>query len=149
MGNSNRELGLNKQGGLLLNPQSPIPDHQFGTRPCRQPTTSSSSARARAAGTLAYALRNSGAKVLLIERGDYLPQEPENWEPKAVFDQKRYKPRETWLDADNGKPFEPGVHYFIGGNTKVYGAALPRFRQEDFGVIEHEGGTSPAWPSHL
>ncbi len=100
-------------------------------------------------GTLAYALRNSGAKVLLIERGDYLPQEPENWEPKAVFDQKRYKPRETWLDADNGKPFEPGVHYFIGGNTKVYGAALPRFRQEDFGVIEHEGGTSPAWPSHL
>jgi len=96
-------------------------------------------------GTLAYALRNSGMRILLLERGDYLPQEPENWSPVAVFDQKRYKPREVWLDAA-GKPFHPGVHYFVGGNTKVYGAALGRLRYADFGVIEHEGGISPAWP---
>jgi choline dehydrogenase-like flavoprotein len=96
-------------------------------------------------GTLAYALRDSGARVLLIERGDFLPQEPENWSPEAVFDQQRYKPKEVWQDAE-GQPFHPGVHYYVGGNTKVYGAALPRLRREDFELIEHEGGISPAWP---
>lgn len=96
-------------------------------------------------GTLAYALRNSGMRILLVERGDFLPQEPQNWQPAEVFDRRRYKPDETWYGVD-GKPFHPGVHYFVGGNTKVYGAALPRFRVQDFGAIEHEGGTSPAWP---
>jgi choline dehydrogenase-like flavoprotein len=96
-------------------------------------------------GTLAYALAHSGLRILLIERGDYLPQEPQNWQPREVFDQHRYKPDEVWYDQ-HGKPFHPGVHYFVGGNTKVYGAALPRLRREDFGALEHEGGTSPAWP---
>ena len=96
-------------------------------------------------GTLAYALADSGMRILLIERGDYLPQEPQNWQPRVVFDERRYKPHETWYGQD-GKPFHPGVHYFVGGNTKVYGAALPRLRREDFGALEHEGGTSPAWP---
>lgn len=96
-------------------------------------------------GTLAYALRDSSARILLVERGDYLPQEPENWEPRAVFNAKRYKPEETWYGPD-GDPFAPGVHYFVGGNTKVYGAALPRFRVQDFEEVEHEGGLSPAWP---
>jgi choline dehydrogenase-like flavoprotein len=96
-------------------------------------------------GVLAYALKDSGMKILLIERGDFLPQEPENWNPEAVFDHKRYKPPETWYDGA-GKPFSPGVHYFVGGNTKVYGAALPRLRKEDFGELAHEEGVSPAWP---
>jgi choline dehydrogenase-like flavoprotein len=96
-------------------------------------------------GTLAYALRNSGARILLVERGDYLLQEPENWSPEDVFKLKRYKPAEMWQDSI-GRPFQPGVHYFVGGNTKVYGAALVRLRRQDFETIEHEGGTSPAWP---
>ena len=96
-------------------------------------------------GTLAYGLRESGARVLLIERGDYLPQEEENWQPDAVFYESRYKIKETWEDAD-GQAYKPGVHYYVGGNTKVYGAALPRFRREDLEALEHEGGTSPAWP---
>ncbi|MCB9140225.1 MAG: GMC family oxidoreductase [Caldilineaceae bacterium] len=96
-------------------------------------------------GTLAYALRGSGMRILLLERGDYLPQEAENWEPQAVFDEQRYKPRETWYGPDD-KPFAPGVHYYVGGNTKVYGAALPRFRVHDFEAIEHAQGVSPAWP---
>jgi choline dehydrogenase-like flavoprotein len=97
-------------------------------------------------GTLLYALGDSGAKILVIERGDFLPQEDQNWNVAAVFDQKRYKPAEQWIDASDGSEFQPGVHYFVGGNTKVYGAALPRLRAEDFGVLEHEGGTSLAWP---
>jgi len=96
-------------------------------------------------GTLAYALRDSGLRILLIERGDYLPQEEENWNPRIVFDQRRYKPDELWYDPA-GKPFHPGVHYFVGGNTKVYGAALPRLRRQDFTAVAHEGGVSPAWP---
>ncbi|MBV9672862.1 MAG: GMC family oxidoreductase, partial [Verrucomicrobia bacterium] len=96
-------------------------------------------------GMTAYALKDTGLNVLLIERGDFLPREAENWSPVAVFDQKRYKPKEIWYDV-RGKPFAPGVHYFVGGNTKVYGAALPRLRQEDFGEIAHEEGVSPAWP---
>jgi choline dehydrogenase-like flavoprotein len=96
-------------------------------------------------GTLAYALHDSGARILLIERGDFLPREPENWLPSAVFDEERYKPKEVW-HVTNGETFKPGVHYFVGGNTKVYGAALPRLRREDFEVIEHEEGTSPSWP---
>jgi choline dehydrogenase-like flavoprotein len=96
-------------------------------------------------GTLAYALKDCGAKVLLVERGDYLPREPQNWDPRAVFSEKRYRPKEKWYD-DQGKPFDPGVHYFVGGNTKVFGAAMVRMRKQDFEEFEHEGGTSPAWP---
>jgi choline dehydrogenase-like flavoprotein len=96
-------------------------------------------------GTLAYALRNRGAKVLLVERGGYLPREPENWSPTAVFDEKRYRTTEHFLD-EHGKPFRASIFYGVGGNTKVYGAALPRLRREDFGVLETEDGVSPAWP---
>ena len=96
-------------------------------------------------GTLAYALRNRGAKVLIIERGGYLPREPENWSPTAVFAEKRYRTTEHVLD-EHGNPFRPAIFYGVGGNTKVYGAALPRFRREDFGVLETEDGVSPAWP---
>ncbi len=97
-------------------------------------------------GALAYGLRESGARILLLERGETLPQEPQNWQVEAVFGQNRYKPAEQWIDARTGQGFKPGVHYFVGGNTKVYGACLPRFRSEDFEALEHEGGTSPAWP---
>jgi len=98
-------------------------------------------------GTLAYVLKDSGARILLLERGDYLPQEPENWSQEALFNHKRYKNAEPWQDAHAGdKAFLPGVHYFVGGNTKVYGAALQRLHREDFGALEHQGGVSPAWP---
>jgi choline dehydrogenase-like flavoprotein len=96
-------------------------------------------------GTLAYALRDKGAKVLILERGGILPREPENWSPTAVFKNKRYRTTEHFLDRD-GKLFRPAFWYGVGGNTKVYGAALPRLRREDFGVLETEDGVSPAWP---
>lgn len=96
-------------------------------------------------GTLAYALRNRGARVLVLERGDFLPQEPQNWDPWAVFRDKRYKPQEEWRAGD-GTPYQPGVYYWVGGNTKMFGAALTRFRREDFGELPHQGGVSPAWP---
>jgi choline dehydrogenase-like flavoprotein len=96
-------------------------------------------------GTTALALARRGVEVLVLERGRRLPREPENWSPRAVFTERRYKPAEQWLDGAGGS-FAPGVHYVVGGNTKVYGASLPRFREQDFAAIEHPDGTSPAWP---
>jgi choline dehydrogenase-like flavoprotein len=96
-------------------------------------------------GTTALALARRGVDVLVLERGERLPREPENWSPTAVFIERRYKPAERWLDGD-GRPFAPGVHYVVGGSTKVYGASLPRFREQDFAEVEHLEGTSLAWP---
>jgi choline dehydrogenase-like flavoprotein len=96
-------------------------------------------------GTTAHALARRGVDVLVLERGERLPREAENWSPRAVFAERRYKPNEQWLDG-NGRSFVPGVHYAVGGNTKVYGASLPRFREQDFDAVEHEDGISPAWP---
>lgn len=96
-------------------------------------------------GTLAYKLAPSGKKILLLERGGYLPREKDNWNSRAVFIENRYKAKETWKDQ-HGKPFHPGIHYNVGGNSKVYGAALLRMRAEDFGEVKHHGGISPEWP---
>jgi len=96
-------------------------------------------------GTLAWGLAQRGIDTLVLERGDVLPREAHNWSPEAVFVERRYKPDETWLD-DEGGEFHPGVHYVVGGNTKVYGASLPRLRERDFAETRYPSGMSPAWP---
>jgi choline dehydrogenase-like flavoprotein len=95
-------------------------------------------------GTMAYALAPTGKKILLLERGDYLPRERENWETQAVYGQKRYNAKETIYH--NGQPLHPMIYYWVGGNTKMFGGALFRLREADFGEIRHAGGVSPAWP---
>jgi choline dehydrogenase-like flavoprotein len=97
-------------------------------------------------GTLAHRLAPSGKRILLLERGGYLPREPENWDSREVFLKGRYKAPETWVDDATGEEFHPGAHYWVGGNTKVYGAILFRLRERDFGEVAHHGGVSPAWP---
>ena len=96
-------------------------------------------------GTLARHLAPSGKRILLLERGDWLTREPENWSTTDVFVDNRYVSADTWYDA-GGAPFQPQVHYFVGGATKLYGAALYRLRKEDFGELRHHDGVSPAWP---
>jgi choline dehydrogenase-like flavoprotein len=96
-------------------------------------------------GTLAYGLMGSGASVLVLERGGVIPREAENWDAKAVFADGRYRAEDEWQDGDDGW-YRPSISYAVGGNTKVYGAALPRFRPQDFGAVEHAEGVSPAWP---
>jgi len=96
-------------------------------------------------GTLARHLAPSGKRILLLERGDWLPREPQNWLAQDVFVDNRYVSEDTWYDA-KGKPFQPQIHYFVGGATKLYGAALYRLRKEDFGELRHQDGISPAWP---
>jgi choline dehydrogenase-like flavoprotein len=97
-------------------------------------------------GTMAWALKDSGAKVLIIERGHRLPAEPQNSDLDEVYLKGRYKNAESWYNGRTGDAFKPGVYYWVGGNTKVYGACLPRFRTSDFEETQHQDGTSPAWP---
>ena len=96
-------------------------------------------------GTLAHKLAPSGKKILLLERGGYLPREPENWDSREVFRKERYLDDELWYDKD-GAAYKPHQQYFVGGNTKFYGAILFRLRERDFQEVQHYGGTSPAWP---
>jgi choline dehydrogenase-like flavoprotein len=95
--------------------------------------------------SLAWALRESGARILVIEKGDFLPRERENWSPRAVHREGRYRNSDPWLDAD-GAEFHPGTYHYVGGCSKLYGATMPRFREFDFGEVELEDGISPAWP---
>ena len=96
-------------------------------------------------GTLTHRLAPTGKRVLLLERGDYLPRERANWDSTEVFVNGKYRAPEFWLD-NHGEEFPPEVNYYVGGNTKFYGAALFRLRPQDFGEIQHFGGKSPAWP---
>lgn len=96
-------------------------------------------------GTMAHSLAGSGVSVLLLERGGWLPMEPQNADPIAVWQELRYRADDPWVNR-KGEEFRPFMHYVVGGNTKMWGAALLRLRETDFGVVDHAGGQSPAWP---
>ncbi len=96
-------------------------------------------------GTLAHALSGTGARILIVERGDFVPQETENWNPEAVWKHLRYRIDEQWVD-ERGREFRPYTHYCVGGNTKFWGSVLYRLRREDFEEVQHAEGVSPAWP---
>jgi choline dehydrogenase-like flavoprotein len=96
-------------------------------------------------GTLLHRLAPTGKRILVLERGDYVPREKANWDSRAVNVSARYHTKEVWRDKD-GKTLHPHTNYYVGGNTKFYGAALFRLRERDFGQVEHHGGISPAWP---
>ncbi|MFB9841657.1 GMC oxidoreductase [Mucilaginibacter ginsenosidivorans] len=95
--------------------------------------------------TIATRLAKSGKNILILERGGFIPKEKDNWDPHKVMVEGKYRPKEEWLDND-GKPFKPFIHYNVGGNSKVYGAAMFRFRLSDFEKVHHYGGISPEWP---
>jgi choline dehydrogenase-like flavoprotein len=96
-------------------------------------------------GTLANRMAQSGKKILLLERGSFLPREKGNWDTETVFNSNRYHNSEIWYDK-SGHELHPGMSYFVGGNTKVYGAALFRLREKDFAAYQHKDGMSPEWP---
>ncbi len=89
--------------------------------------------------SLAQRLAPTGKRILILERGEHLPREADNWDPKAVFIENRYRAREQWYDRRN-RPFRPNTHYWVGGNTSFYGAALMRLREGDFRETRHGGG---------
>jgi len=96
-------------------------------------------------GTIARELASTGATILIVERGDFIPQEDHNWNPASVWKDLRYRTTETWLD-EAGRSFRPYTHYCVGGNTKFWGTVMYRLRPSDFKEVQHAEGISPAWP---
>jgi len=96
-------------------------------------------------GTLAYKLAPCGKRILLLERGEYVNREKDNWDSRAVIVEGKYQTKEKWKNV-GGQELHPHTNYNVGGNTKFYGSALFRLRREDFGEIKHAGGISPPWP---
>jgi choline dehydrogenase-like flavoprotein len=96
-------------------------------------------------GTIARELASTGTKILIVERGDFVPQEDHNWNPASVWKDLRYRTTETWLD-EAGRSFRPYTHYCVGGNTKFWGTVMYRLRPSDFKEVQHAEGISPAWP---
>ena len=94
---------------------------------------------------LAQRLAPTGKRILILERGEYLERTERNWSAQTVFVDGEYQAHEIWTNS-RGETFSPALHYFVGGNSKVYGAALFRLRERDFGEVVHAGGVSPAWP---
>jgi choline dehydrogenase-like flavoprotein len=95
--------------------------------------------------TIAAGLAGSGARITILERGEQLPDSPAARDAKAIFVGQHYRPRETWRDGQ-GAAFNPGNYYFVGGNSKFYGAVMLRYRERDFEELAHADGVSPAWP---
>lgn len=95
--------------------------------------------------TLAAALAPTGRRILILERGEHLLPSAHDRDVEAIFKRGVFRPDETWLDGTD-RPFNPGNYYNVGGNSKFYGAALIRYREEDFGPVRHSGGTTPGWP---
>ncbi len=95
--------------------------------------------------TLAAALAPTGARITILERGDRIEDTPAARDATAIFGKGVFRNDETW-DDPAGRSFNPGNYYYVGGNSKFYGAVLFRYRAEDFAELNHMGGTSPAWP---
>ena len=96
--------------------------------------------------TFAAGLAPSGARIIILERGERLVDSPHARDPRAIFQRGHFRPQETWRDAA-GVPFNPGNYYYVGGNTKFYGAVLMRYRAEDFRPISYADGED-SWLAH-
>lgn len=95
--------------------------------------------------TLAAQLAPTGRRILIVDKGERLTPSPADRDADAIFGKAHFRPKEEWLDGD-GQPFNPGNYYYVGGNSKFYGAVLLRYRREDFSPLRHMGGTTPGWP---
>ncbi len=96
-------------------------------------------------GTLAAALAPSGRKIVILERGRKLADSTEARDDRSIFQRGFFRPKEEWFTPE-AEAFNPGNYYYVGGNSKFYGAVLIRYRAEDFAPLRHLGGTTPGWP---
>ena len=95
--------------------------------------------------SLAHSLAPSGLRIVILERGDYLKDSPEARDDRSIFQNGFYRSSEEWLGTD-GESFLPGNYYYVGGNSKFFGAVMYRYRREDFAPRPHMDGASPGWP---
>ena len=91
----------------------------------------------------AHYLASRGAHVLLLEKGEPLPQDGSTQDVDKVIRQGLFKSREAWLDGD-GQEFTPEEYFNLGGKTKWYGAAVLRMDAHEFAA--DPGHQCRAWP---
>ena len=58
--------------------------------------------------SLAHRLAPTGKRILLLERGNYLPRSEKNWSSQAVFVDAAYQAEETWTNA-SGRHLQAGA----------------------------------------
>lgn len=80
---------------------------------------------------VAYKLVKAGSRVLLLEKGDYLPRDGSTLDVEQVFRQGRFRNQQAWVDRRK-RALVPEEYYNVGGKTKWYGAALLRFSPHEF-----------------
>ena len=95
--------------------------------------------------TSAAGLAPTGARILILERGARLRDSADARDARAIFQRGVFRPHESWLDGA-GQAFNPGNYYYVGGNSKLYGAVLFRYRERDFEPIAYREGATPGWP---
>lgn len=79
----------------------------------------------------AYALVKAGKRVLMLEKGGFLPRDGSTQDVATVFVEQRFKAGEPWRDGRD-KPLALDEFHNVGGKTKWYGAALLRFSPQEF-----------------
>ena len=93
--------------------------------------------------SVAYSLVQAGKRVLLLEKGDFLPHDCSTLDVKTVFKEGKFKNHDQWVDNHN-RIFVPEEFSNVGGKTKWYGAALLRFSPHEFEADEEF--KCLAWP---
>ncbi|PBB28912.1 GMC family oxidoreductase [Mesorhizobium sp. M1A.F.Ca.IN.020.06.1.1] len=95
--------------------------------------------------SLAHSLAGTGRRIVILERGEHLRDAPQARDDRAIFLEGFYRSTEKWVGTD-GQAFLPGNYYYVGGNSKFFGAVMYRYRLEDFSPRPHMDGASPGWP---
>ena len=95
--------------------------------------------------SFAAGLASTGVRIVIVERGQQLADSPDTRDDAAIFRRGVFRPKEIWLDGKS-QGFNPGNYYYVGGNTKFYGAVLIRYRAQDFAPIQYAEGATPGWP---
>ncbi len=100
-------------------------------------------------GTMvAHQLVNAGQRVMMLERGDWVPRGPHNWESEGVGLRGPHYSLESPLDVstDYGRT-RAGSFSCVGGQSVFYGGASLRMREGDFNAASEIVGDSDAeWP---
>ena len=94
----------------------------------------------------AYRLVKGGLKVLMLEKGGYLPSDGSTLDTKRVVAKGEFLSHERWVDG-HGRSVIPQEHFNVGGKTKWYGAALLPLAAREFETDGPYGCTG--WPLGL
>jgi choline dehydrogenase-like flavoprotein len=97
---------------------------------------------------IAHRAIEAGAKVLMIERGDWVPRGEEAWKPEASLElTDSYAKDIPYRCLRGGHGSTIGGYACVGGPSVYYGCVAFRFREQDFeGDPDIVRDSNAAWP---